>query len=66
MHKTLMAERRDKKITQKEIAKAIGISAAQYSRKERGDYQFDLQEASEISKFMKMPIDKLFPEFFLD
>lgn len=64
MHKTLMAERRDKKITQEEVASAIGMNKATYGRKERGESYFDLQEASEIAKYMGMPIDKLFPEFF--
>ncbi|MED0689927.1 helix-turn-helix transcriptional regulator [Bacillus licheniformis] len=66
MHKELMAERRARKITQKEIADAIGMATESYGRKERGQRSFELEEAADISKFLKVPIDKLFPEFFAD
>ncbi|TWK08626.1 hypothetical protein CHCC20442_4339 [Bacillus licheniformis] len=64
MHKELMAERKSRKITQEEIANAIGIAPGSYGRKERGERSFELEEAADISKFLKVPIDKLFPEFF--
>lgn len=64
MHKTLMAERKAKGITQEEVAKAIGMKKATYGRKERGESQFDLQEAAEIAKALNMKIDELFPDFF--
>lgn len=64
MHKTLFVERKDKGVTQKEVAEAIGMKLSTYGRKERGEQQFDLSEAAKISRFLKIPIDILFPEFF--
>lgn len=65
MHKNLFAERRALNKTQQDVAKALGISKETYARKERGSHQFDLDEASKISKYLGVSLDKLFPEFFL-
>lgn len=65
MHKNLFAERRALKKTQKEVAEFLGMSRETYARKERGTYQFDLDEASKISVYLNVPLNELFPEFFL-
>ena len=65
MHKNLLAERKAKRLSQKTTAEAIGISEGTYRRKELGQSQFDLNEAQALSEFLGIPIDVLFPEFFL-
>lgn len=64
MHKYLFAERKGMKITQKEVAEAIQMDLSTYGRKERGESQFDLDEAVAIARFLGKSLEELFPEFF--
>ena len=64
MHKELLAERKSQGITQEELGQLINRHRETYARKERGQDSFTLEEAGKISKYLKVPIDVLFPDFF--
>ncbi|MDT2011220.1 helix-turn-helix transcriptional regulator [Carnobacterium divergens] len=64
MHKVLLGERKERKLTQAEIAENLGMSKDYYARRERGSQQFDLDEAKAIADYLTMSIPDLFPEFF--
>lgn len=64
MHKVLLGERKERKLTQAEIARNLGMSKEYYARRERGSQQFDLDEAKTIAEYLGMTIPTLFPEFF--
>lgn len=65
MHKVLLGERKAKNMTQEEVAKLLGISKSSYARRERGNAQFDLDEAKRLSEILDIKVQDLFPEFFL-
>ncbi|ABO51091.1 transcriptional regulator, XRE family [Desulforamulus reducens MI-1] len=48
------------KITQNDLAKAVGIHPSQMSQIERGVYKPSLTLALKISKVLKVPLDDLF------
>ncbi|WP_323705143.1 helix-turn-helix transcriptional regulator [Mammaliicoccus sciuri] len=64
MHKDLYSFRKTAKKTQDFMGGLIGVSGQQYGKRERGEIPISLDEAMEFSKALKMPIQKLFPEYF--
>lgn len=64
MHKNLYAYRKQKKLTQEEMAKVIGKTAQQYGKRERGKISITLDEARSFSDKLDVPIQQLFPEYF--
>lgn len=47
-------------LKQEDIAKIIGVSTVNYSKKENGIVKFSLPEARLISEHFKHPIEKIF------
>lgn len=64
MHKELYAERKAQRKTQEELGKVIDKHRNTYGRKENGIEDFTLEEAAKISRYLKVPLNKLFPDFF--
>jgi len=60
MQEKLIIIRKNKGITQQELANLIGISVNQYSLKEKGKYTFDCDEMFKIAKYLDMNIDDIF------
>lgn len=60
----LLKERELNNKTQIDMAKAIGISAKQYSFKELGKAEFKRNEIEIISKVLKLDISKIDKIFF--
>lgn len=57
----IINRRKELKITQEEVAKAIGISRSSYAAIERGLRSPSLKTALLISVILKMEINKAFP-----
>ena len=56
-----IAEIRHKNGTrQSELAHLLGMSKANYSKKENGLVKFTVEEAFRISKYFEMPIEQIF------
>lgn len=53
VEKELIALRKDYKISQKQISKAIGLSEEQYRRKELGQYDWRATEMFAIRNYLK-------------
>ncbi|MGK9308845.1 helix-turn-helix transcriptional regulator [Melissococcus plutonius] len=64
MHLNLYKARKEANLTQGELGKIIGVTAQQYGKRERGIMAITLEEASKLSKKLKIPISELFPEYF--
>ncbi|WP_250674421.1 helix-turn-helix transcriptional regulator (plasmid) [Paraclostridium ghonii] len=47
-------------ITQKEMAERLGITQQAYSRKERGERSFSIEEAIMLEDILKVPVKDLF------
>lgn len=47
-------------ITQMEMAERLGITQQAYSRKERGERSFSIEEAIMLEDILKVPIKDLF------
>lgn len=60
MQEKLLLIRKNKNITQKELAECIGISVNQYSLKEKGKYNFNCDEMFKIAKHLNMNIEDIF------
>lgn len=60
MQEKLLLIRKNKNITQQELANCIGISVNQYSLKEKGKYNFNCNEMFKIAEYLKMNIDDIF------
>ncbi len=60
MQEKLLLIRKNKNITQQELAKCIGLSVNQYSLKEKGKYLFNCEEMFKIAEFLGMNIDEIF------
>lgn len=60
MQEKLLLIRKNKNITQQELANYIGISVNQYSLKEKGKYNFNCAEMFKIAEYLKMNIDDIF------
>ena len=60
MQEKLLLIRKNKNITQQELAECIGISVNQYSLKEKGKYSFNCDEMFKIANYLKMNIEDIF------
>ena len=60
MQTILYGLRKAKGLTQKELAKEIGISELSYRNKERGKNEFTQDEMFFLSHFLNKQIDKIF------
>lgn len=60
MQEKLLLIRKNKNITQQELAECIGISVNQYSLKEKGKYNFTCDEMFKIADYLKMSIEDIF------
>ncbi len=60
MYEKLKELREKKKYTIEDMAKVIGKSAPNYFKKESGDVKFSVNEALQISSFLKTKVEKIF------
>ncbi|WP_449461339.1 helix-turn-helix transcriptional regulator [Streptococcus suis] len=60
MQSKLYALRRERSITQEQMAKHLGISTSTYRNKEMDRQEFKSSEMFAISKFFEMEISKIF------
>lgn len=60
MQSKLLILRKEKNVTQKQMAKLIDVTMKTYSAKERGEYPFDADEMFKISNFFKKNIQDIF------
>lgn len=65
MHKDLYSFRKAVKKNQDYMGNLIGVSGQQYGKRERGEIPISLDEAMVFSKTLQIPIQELFPEYFL-
>jgi len=57
----LIKEKREKlKMTQTQVAEAMGLPYDKYSRRESGDYKFKAEELPTLSKVLDLPIENFF------
>lgn len=52
MFKNLIIKRKEKNITQEEMAEIIGKKASTYAKKERGELPITIDEAKKICEFL--------------
>lgn len=52
--------RKQRKISQNEFAKILGISRNSFGAKERGEVPFDSDEMFKASEYLGIPIDQIF------
>lgn len=62
MNHKLFVARREKRMTQKELAKQIGIDVSTYNRKEMGRLYFTLPEAIKLTRILGCTLNDLFQE----
>lgn len=55
-----MILRKRRKMTQADLAGVLDISLAQYSRKERGIYEFTSDEMFKLKDYFGLPLDEIF------
>jgi len=60
MQSKLIILRKERNLTQKELANALDISLQAYRNKESGKAQFVLKEIFAISIFFNKPIEEIF------
>lgn len=60
MQEKLIIIRKQKDLTQKELANLIGITPKQYGLKENGDCKFNGDEMFKIADFFNMKVDDIF------
>lgn len=48
------------KMSQKDVAKVLGISLKAYGAKERGEKEFTQDEMFKLSEYFKKPMDDIF------
>lgn len=56
----LIILRRNKGLNQDDMAKILNISVDSYGRKERGQFQFTIDEMFLISEYFDKPVDEIF------
>lgn len=61
-HPNLYIARKVNRMSQKQVAKKIGLSHSSYSKKERGVAPFSLKEAQLLASMFGSSIDYLFQE----
>lgn len=60
MYNNLFIQRRENRLTQEQVAKAIGMTKQTYCSKESGKRDFTLKEAKLLAKLFKKTLDDLF------
>lgn len=60
MQWNLIRLRKEAGLTQKDMAKIIGVNVSTYINKEIGDYQFKSDEMFTLRDYFKKPIDDIF------
>lgn len=60
MQTKLIALRKERGVTQREIAQMIKVSIKTYSKKELGKSEFTMNEMFEISNYFKLTIEDIF------
>ncbi len=60
MQSKLIILRKEKKVTQEELANLLGISVKQYGYKEIGKAKFNGDEMFKIAKYFNLTIDDIF------
>lgn len=60
MQEKLILIRKNRNISQQELADLINISLNQYSNKEKGKYKFNCDEMFEISHYLNLKIEEIF------
>lgn len=60
MQTILYGARKERKLSQEEMAEKLGISRVSYGLKERGDKAFTLDEMFRISKILGKGLDDIF------
>lgn len=60
MYEKLKELREKKGYTIEDMARVISKSAPNYYKKENGDVKFSVNEAIEISRFLKTKVEKIF------
>lgn len=66
MHMHLYEARKQKGLTQEDMAKAIGVTSQQYGKREREKVSISLEEAYIFSEMLGVPIEDLFPKYFFN
>lgn len=61
---TLKQQRIELKLTQKQVAKEVGISERQYIRIENGERLTNIDTAYRIAKLFKSTIEECFKDYF--
>lgn len=61
---TLKQKRIEQKLTQKQVAKEVGISERQYIRIENGERLTNIDTAYRIAKLFKSTIEECFKDYF--
>lgn len=61
---TLKQKRIEQKLTQKQVAKEVGISERQYIRIENGERLTNIDTAYRIAKLFKTTIEECFKDYF--
>ncbi|TDM12694.1 helix-turn-helix transcriptional regulator [Macrococcus bovicus] len=52
--------RKERKLSQNQFAKILGMSRNTYSAKERGEIPFNSDEMFKASEYLELPIDQIF------
>ncbi|MEG0380436.1 MAG: helix-turn-helix transcriptional regulator [Kurthia sp.] len=60
MYYNLYIARKEHRMKQAEVARKLGIHSVTYSRKERCELEFSLNEAFVLSKLFEVPVEELF------
>ncbi|KAA6475124.1 helix-turn-helix transcriptional regulator [Bacillus swezeyi] len=60
MYSTLFITRKEKRKSQKDIAKVLNIHAQSYHLKEAGKREFTLTEAQKLAQYFNTTLDNLF------
>lgn len=58
---SLIKKRREElKMSQNQVAEALGLRYDKYSRRENGDYKFKAEELPALSEVLELPLEKIF------
>lgn len=60
MPRTLASLRNEKKMSQRDLAKALGVAQSTIAQYETGERMPDLPRAKQIAKFFGVPVEEIF------
>ena len=63
LYKRLIAERKERGLVQKDVAKMLDLGFYTYRRREIGEIDFKLSECKKLSEMFEVPIEDLFKQF---